>query len=201
MKLELANYSDIIMVERGHAAPSEVRRFEVEGFVDTGAAQLVIPAIAMNALGLEESWQAKVKYADGHTGISRPFVKNVWLRLCNRESVFSAIVEPGRDTALIGAIVLEALDLVGDCVTQTLHPRDPQQILADIDNIRGVTVHGTPGLTSSILAVVRYRSNTSGHALRSPPRRTNLVLFLWQHSHLDCRLPITAHVAAFVRSV
>jgi predicted aspartyl protease len=132
MKLELANYSDIVMVERGHATPNEVRRFEVEGYVDTGAAQLVIPASAMNALGLQESWHAKVKYADGHTA-SRPVVKNVWLRLCDRESVFSAIVEPGRDTALIGAIVMEALDLVVDCVTQTLHPRDPQQMLAEIE--------------------------------------------------------------------
>ena len=132
MKLELANNIDINLAETGHLPPSDVRRFEVDGFVDTGGAQLVIPASAMNALGLEESWQAKVKYADGHTA-SRPVVKNLWLRLCDRESVFSAIVEPGRDTALIGAIVLEALDLVVDCVTQTLHPRDPQQILAEIE--------------------------------------------------------------------
>lgn len=132
MKLELANYSDIILAEQGHSAPNDNRRFEVEGVVDTGAAQLVIPASAMEALELEEAWQAKVKYADGHTS-SRPVVKNVWLRLCDRESVFSAIVEPDRDTALIGAIVLEALDLVVDCVTQTLHPRDPQQMLAEIE--------------------------------------------------------------------
>ena len=86
----------------------------------------------MQALGLEESWQAKVKYADGHTS-SRPVVKNVWVKLCDRDSVFSAVVEPNRDTALIGAIVLEALDLVVDCITQTLHPRDPHQMLTEIE--------------------------------------------------------------------
>jgi predicted aspartyl protease len=109
-----------------------VRRTEVDGVVDTGAAHLVIPESAMQALGLQEVWQAKVRYADGHTA-QRPVVKNVWLRLCDRDSVFSAVIEPTRDTALIGAIVLEELDLVVDCVTQTLQPRDPNVILTEIE--------------------------------------------------------------------
>ena len=46
---------------------------------------------------------------------------------------FSAIIEPKRDTALIGAIVLEELDLVADCVTQTVHPRDPRGIVSEIE--------------------------------------------------------------------
>jgi len=86
----------------------------------------------MKTLGLEESWQAKVRYADGHTQ-NRPVVKNVWLRLCGRDSVFSAVVEPNRDTALIGAIVLEELDLVVDCITQTLQPRDPNHMVTEIE--------------------------------------------------------------------
>lgn len=132
MKLELANYVDVIVSERGDIPESEIRRFDCEGVVDTGAAHLVIPGPAMDALGVEEAWQAKVRYADGHTQ-SRPVVKNVWLRLCGRESVFSAVVEPNRDTALIGAIVMEELDLVVDCVTQTLHPRDPHQMLTEME--------------------------------------------------------------------
>ena len=132
MKLELANNADVILAERGHFPASEIRRYEVEGVVDTGSAHLVIPGAAMQALGLQEAWQAKVKYADGHTS-SRPVVKNLWVKLCDRDSVFSAVVEPDRDTALIGAIVLEALDLVVDCITQTLHPRDPHQILTEIE--------------------------------------------------------------------
>jgi hypothetical protein len=34
---------------------------------------------------------------------------------------------------LIGAIVLEALDLLVDCRTQTLRPRDPKEIIAEIE--------------------------------------------------------------------
>ena len=132
MKIELANNVDVNNAESGHISPSNVRRFAVDGFVDTGAAHLVLPQTAMDALGLGESWQAKVKYADGHTE-SRPVIKNVWLKLCDRDSVFSAIIEPRRDTALIGAIVLEELDLIVDCVTQQLIPRDPNQIVTEIE--------------------------------------------------------------------
>lgn len=132
MRIELANYTDLIGVDRFELPESEVRRYEVDGIVDTSAAQLVLPQAAMDALGLEECWSAKVRYADGHTQ-SRPVVKNVWMKICDRESVFSAIVEPVRKTALIGAIVMEALDLVVDFVTQELLPRDPNQIIAEIE--------------------------------------------------------------------
>jgi predicted aspartyl protease len=132
MKLELANNSDINLAENGHLTSSEVRRYEVDGVVDTGSAHLVIPGTAMRVLGLDEAFQARVRYADGHSEF-RSIVKNVWLRLCDRDSVFSAVVEPNRDTALIGAIVLEELDLVVDCVTQSLHPRDPDRILTEIE--------------------------------------------------------------------
>ena len=46
---------------------------------------------------------------------------------------FHAIVEPNRNTALIGAVVLEVLDFVVDCVAQELHPRDPNGIVAEIE--------------------------------------------------------------------
>jgi predicted aspartyl protease len=132
MKLEVANNVDVVRAESGDIPSDSVRRIEVDGVVDTGAAQLVLPGHAAQALGLEGAWNATVKYADGHTQ-SRPVVKNVWLRLCDRESVFSAIVEPDRKTALIGEIVLEALDLIVDCTTQRVYPRDPRGIMAEIE--------------------------------------------------------------------
>lgn len=47
-------------------------------------------------------------------------------------SIFEAIIEPGRDSALIGAIVLESRDLVIDCPHQTLCPRDPKRIISNL---------------------------------------------------------------------
>lgn len=132
MKIELANHVDVTLAENGHISPEDIRRFNVEGMVDAGTVHLVIPAAAMQSLGLQESWQSKVKYADGHTS-SRPVVKNVWLKLCDRDAVFSAIVEQNRETVLIGTIVLESLDLVVDRITQTLYPRHPHYMLIQVE--------------------------------------------------------------------
>ena len=55
------------------------------------------------------------------------------MEILGRKNTFTAIVEPGRADALIGAIVLEALDMVVDCRTQSLHPRDPKHIIAEIE--------------------------------------------------------------------
>ncbi|MBI4605120.1 MAG: hypothetical protein HY721_24415, partial [Planctomycetes bacterium] len=45
----------------------------------------------------------------------------------------SAVVEPNRPDALIGAIVLEELDLLPDMARQTLVPRDPHQVITEIE--------------------------------------------------------------------
>jgi predicted aspartyl protease len=132
MKLELANYSDVIAARLGNIRESEIRTTSVDGIVDTGAAHLVIPGSTARALGVGEIRKATARYADNHTA-QRSVVGDVWLRLCDRESVFSAVVEPNRDTALVGAIVLEELDLLADCGTQKLHPRDPDTIVTEIE--------------------------------------------------------------------
>ena len=43
------------------------------------------------------------------------------------------MVEPARADALIGAIVLEDLDLLVDCGTQSLHRREPDLRLTEIE--------------------------------------------------------------------
>ena len=48
--------------------------------------------------------------------------------------MFSAIVEPVRDSVLIGAIVMEELDFLVDCERQQLVPRDPEQIVSEIES-------------------------------------------------------------------
>ena len=74
----------------------------------------------------------KVRYANGSTA-ERAIVKGIHLSYGGRESVFNAIVEPDRDSALIGAIVLEDLDFLVDCVGQRLTPRDPKQIVSEVE--------------------------------------------------------------------
>jgi predicted aspartyl protease len=130
--LELANNSDLSLAEAGMLAPEKVRRARVAGTVDTGATRLVLPESAVQALGLPPSGKTTVRYAD-HRSATRPIVDNVRLELEGRSSVFKAIVEPARTEALIGAIVLEDLDLIVDCTKQKLVPRDPSGIITEVE--------------------------------------------------------------------
>lgn len=132
VEVELANHEDLFRAKAGLISPDEVRRARVRGVVDSGAARLVIPASVAQQLGLETSGTAKVRYADGRTA-ERAIAREVHLAYGGRESVFNAIVEPGRDSALIGAIVLEDLDFMVDCVGQHLVPRDPNQIVSEVE--------------------------------------------------------------------
>lgn len=130
--LILANYWDVMRAQNGELAPEAVRRSKVTGIVDTGAARLVIPQSVVDDLGLVSDSETTARYAD-HRIAKREIVRNVWLQLCGRESVFTAIVEPNRPDALIGAIVMEELDLIVDCTRNEVRPRDPDRIISEIE--------------------------------------------------------------------
>lgn len=132
VEVELANDKDLIRAEDGVIAPQQVRRLRIRGVVDSGATFLVIPESAAKQLGVGMSGAVKVRDADGRTA-QRPVAKHVHLSYGGRDNVFSAIIEPERDTALIGAIVLEVLDFRVDCTEQRLVPRDPNQIIAEVE--------------------------------------------------------------------
>jgi predicted aspartyl protease len=132
VELVLANNQDVQMAKGGALAPDKVRQVQLRGIVDSGAAKLVLPAAAASQLGLPAMGEATVRYADQRTA-TRPVVEEVRLELLGRHGTFSAIVEPDRTTALIGAIVLEDLDLLVDCTNQRLHPRDPNRIVSEIE--------------------------------------------------------------------
>ena|SRR5437868_5040748 len=130
--VDLANDEDLIRANIGLISPAQVRRARVRGVVDTGAARLVIPEIIATQLGLTMSGSVKVRYADGHTA-DRAIARRVHLSYAGRDSIFNAVVEPARESVLIGAIVLEDLDLIVDCTNQRLIPRDPNQIISEIE--------------------------------------------------------------------
>lgn len=130
--VDLVNDADQVLAESGHLSADQVRRVRIKGIVDTGAAMLVLPESAVRQLGVAKSGETKVRYAD-HRTASRDIVGRVRVELLDRSDVFTAVVEPGRADALIGAIVLEALDLIVDCKNQTLLPRDPHQIITEIE--------------------------------------------------------------------
>ena len=73
----------------------------------------------------------RVKYADGRA--TRAAAQGAYVKILERDSAFTAVVEPKRDTVLIGAIVLEDLDLLVDCQHQRLIPRDPHGAIYEIE--------------------------------------------------------------------
>jgi predicted aspartyl protease len=121
--LEIANNDDLALVRRGLREAAQVRRETVRGVVDSGATKLVLPADVVKRLGLPLGKPVKVCCADGRKA-KRRRAEEVHVELLRRHGTFTAVVEPGRETALVGAIVLEDLDLLVDCVDQRLVPRD-----------------------------------------------------------------------------
>src|SRR5262249_13450840 len=105
---------------------------KVSGVVDTGASYLVLPKKVVAQLGVPVVGKATVRYADRRKA-TRQVVRDVEVTLLGRDGTFRAIVEPNREDALIGAIVLEDLDRLVDGAKQPLRPRDPEGIIAEIE--------------------------------------------------------------------
>lgn len=130
--VEVANNDDLALVRRGMLPPDQIRRETIPGVVDSGAAMLVLPQTVVERLGLPLGNQVLVRYADGRRGRRRE-AKAVSIKLLGRDITLPAVVEPKRETALIGAIVLEALDLLVDCKSQRVVPRDPRGAVYEIE--------------------------------------------------------------------
>jgi predicted aspartyl protease len=130
--IEVANYGDLTLVQRGLLPADQVRRETIEGVVDSGATKLVLPQAVVKRLGLPHGDKIKVRHADGRK-VEREGAEGAYVQLLGRHGTFTAVVEPRRKTALIGAIVLEDLDLLVDCVVQRVVPRDPQSAVYEIE--------------------------------------------------------------------
>jgi predicted aspartyl protease len=132
VEFEVANNDDLALVRRGLLPPDQVRRETIQGIVDSGATKLVLPLAVVERLGLPLGNKIQVRYADGRKA-RREGAEGVYVELLGRHGTFTAICEPNRETALIGAIVLEDLDLLVDCTAQRVVPRDPRGAIYEIE--------------------------------------------------------------------
>lgn len=132
VEFQVANNDDLALVRRGYLRPDQVRRETISGVVDSGAAMLVLPQAIVKKLGLPPGDSIQVTYADGRHA-QRSQAEAARVEILGRHDTFTAVVEPKRKTALIGAIVLEALDLLVDCKHQRVIPRDPRWPVYEIE--------------------------------------------------------------------
>jgi len=102
--------------------------------VDTGATMLVLPGWLQQQLQFPVIRTQMVRYANEETA-EREVVYGIEVTLCERKGVFEAVIEPEKRYGLLGAIVMEALDLIADPRSQKLYvnPRSPQIPMAEIE--------------------------------------------------------------------
>jgi len=130
----VANRGDVIKAREGSLAEDQIRRVTIRGVVDSGAGRLLLPKSVVQQLGLLSGSKVKVRYADGRTR-TRDTAEDAQVEIQGRHGTFTAVVEPTRSEALIGAIVLEDLDFLVDCLHQRLVPRDPRFVISEIDTL------------------------------------------------------------------
>jgi len=107
---------------------------DLEAKVDTGATMLVLPESTAVQFNFPKIRKQIVKYANEETA-ERDIVWGVEVEVCGRKGVFEAIVQPGKKYALLGAIVMEALDLIVDPRGLQIYPnpRSPSLPMAEIE--------------------------------------------------------------------
>jgi predicted aspartyl protease len=134
VEFEVANNRDVLLHEENSLPAAEIRSLRLSGLVDPGASSLVLPEKVANQLGLRVIGKVKVRYADGRRA-TRTQVKGAHVTIQGRSGDFKATLEKNRDTALIGAIVLEDLDFLVDCKKHRLVPRDPDYVVTEIEDL------------------------------------------------------------------
>lgn len=131
-EVELVNHQDVVLAQAGALPTDKIRRLRIEAIVDTGASHLVVPQTVVDVLGVPIVGKTADRYADQRRS-SKEIVNDVEVHVLSRSGIFKAIVEPDRTDVLLGAIVLEDMDLIVDCRAQKLVPRDPKGMLAIIE--------------------------------------------------------------------
>jgi clan AA aspartic protease len=109
----LKNATDVGDVQRGHMAEKDVRECTVQALVDTGAGTLVINEAVRQQLGLEIRGVRGAYLADGVRQVCR-VTEPVEIHWKNRNTTCPALLLPGAEEALLGAIPLEDMDLIVD---------------------------------------------------------------------------------------
>jgi clan AA aspartic protease len=109
-ELILKNEIDSAFAEKGYIKEDEIRQMTVQAIVDTGAWTIVINNETREKLGLRDKGFGEATLADGQTAeypMAGPL--EVWWK--NRNLVCNALVIPNTPDVLLGAWVLEGMDL------------------------------------------------------------------------------------------
>ncbi|MFH1562389.1 MAG: retroviral-like aspartic protease family protein [Nitrospirota bacterium] len=119
-KIIVKNYGDVLKADEGVIDANQIRTVEVDAIVDTGATYVCLGKKDIELLGLPFHNEVSIKTANGKA--TRRTFKGAEIELNGRTFVME-VMENDEDTpALIGYLLLEALDFVVDPKTQKVIP-------------------------------------------------------------------------------
>ncbi|MBM2815311.1 MAG: clan aspartic protease [Ignavibacteria bacterium] len=124
-QVKLTSIEDIVKSRAGLITKDQIRSIVTDAMVDTGAVRSVIPMSILEKLGVNIYTEKTAEFANGSkekVGVCEP----IYFEIDNRDTYDEAFVLG--DEVLIGQTVLEKLDLLVDCNTQTLigNPKHPE---------------------------------------------------------------------------
>jgi len=115
----LKNVRDEAYALGGYIKEEEIRTATVTAVVDTGSMSLVITEELREKLGLAVKREKIAKTANGQR-VTCQVTESVEILWKNRYMAMPALVVPGAEDILLGAIALEGMDLMVNPVTQEL---------------------------------------------------------------------------------
>jgi clan AA aspartic protease len=132
-EIELINALDAYRERVGEISTGSVRQINVTALVDSGAYFLAINERIQEQLGLPVIRKAPAALANG-TIVDLEIAGSIEVRFENRMATVDAMVLPGDSEVLLGAIPMEAMDVLIDPRKQRLivnpeHPIRPQYSL------------------------------------------------------------------------
>jgi clan AA aspartic protease len=116
-EITLKNYDDETFVHLGQKKQEDIRTATVTAVVDTGAMYMVINEELCQKLGLRITGEKSTLIANGQR-LNCKLIEAVKVQWKNRNTVVPAIIIPGAEKVLFGAIALEGMDLMVNPVTQ-----------------------------------------------------------------------------------
>jgi hypothetical protein len=139
-EITLKNAVDVGDAERGYITDAQIRTLTVEALVDTGAWTLVINEDTCQKLGLKlkgpepgvlavpatERAEASEGSPLAGSSVVCQITEGVEVHWKNRQTVCPALVVPGADDVLFGALPMEGMDLI-------VHPRKEEIVGAHGD--------------------------------------------------------------------
>ncbi len=131
VKVKLTNLQDETRYQSGEILKGEIRTYDADAMVDTGAVRSVVPTHVLEKLGVSIRGSRVAEYADGRkdtVGISQGIIFD----LMGRDTIEEALILG--DKVLIGQTVLEKLDLRADSANRRLlpNPAHPDQPVSKV---------------------------------------------------------------------